>query len=290
MGILNLFAAGGGGANTVLTINGTAYDLASGPATISGYGRYTVTTTATISFRLQLWGAGGGQASYGAAGGYAQGVISLATGQNYLLLIGQGGSSSTGTASFPDGGPVPGYATSNNGWPGGGSSRFGPFYSAGNENISSNTYYLIAGGGGGGHMYGSRGGAGGGSTGEAGSASEYGAGSGAGGTQSAGGTGGAASSYGGTGGDGSKYQGGTGVAYSVYGGGGAGGGGYYGGGAGGTVYAAGGGGAGYIDTGNVTSGVLTTGSWQTPPNPLSNKPANIAGPTQGGAAIFTLVV
>jgi hypothetical protein len=303
MGILNLFAAStAASGTTTINIGGTDYNLSSAPATITSQGRYTVSCTGSITFKLQVWGAGGGNGgSYGVggAGGYGQGIITLAAGTNYLLIVGQNGSSSSGSASFPDGGSVP-YRNSYgdpSGAPGGGSSRFGPFYSSGNENISTNTYYLIAGGGGGAHPYGSyysyygaMGGAGGGSTGQSAKLSAYGAGNGGGGTQSAGGTGGAASSYGGTGGTGIKYLGGDGVpSSSVYGGGGAGGGGYYGGGAGGTVYAAGGGGSGFVDGAFVTSGLLATGDYATPPDPLSNRPGSAATPNYPGAAIFTLV-
>ena len=165
MAIMSLLVSGSDSAaatnGTNLVINGTNYNLASAPAVVTTYGRYTVSCPVGVVFRLQLWGAGGGQASYGGVGGYAQGVITILPGIDQLLLVGQAGSSTSGAASFPDGGPVPGAGIGNNGWPGGGSSRFGPFYAAGSENVTSNAYYLIAGGGGGGHMYGPQGGAGG---------------------------------------------------------------------------------------------------------------------------------
>jgi len=276
-------AAAQGGTSTVITVNGTSYDLATSPYTATTSGKYDIDADAGLVVKIQLWGAGGtGGAGTGGAGGYAKGVYTF-NGSTHTAFV--GGTGTSGGSAYPDGG----YAV-NYGGNGGGSSRFGPSVSDANRNLSGTIYYLIAGGGGGG-SYAATGGNGGGTTGQAAVGGEYSAGPGGGGTQSAGGAGGVASTYGGAGNPGAKYKGGDGTVVSSYGSGGSGGGGYYGGGAGGTVYAGGGGGSGYIDTGVMSSTELAQNSTRTVAYDPSeaNRPSGRGGSAQVGAMIITLV-
>src|SRR6056297_1481748 len=48
------------------------------------------------SIRVEVWGAGGGKGSYstshaGGAGGYAEGEMEVQTGEQYTIVVGQGG-------------------------------------------------------------------------------------------------------------------------------------------------------------------------------------------------------
>lgn len=277
-------AAASGAVSTVITVNGTQYNLATAPATFTTSGKYDIDATAGLTVKIQLWGAGGtGGAGSPGAGGYARGTYTF-DGSTHTAFV--GGTGTSGSSAYPDGG----YAVSFGG-NGGGSSRFGPSVSDANRNNSGTIYYLIAGGGGGG-SYAATGGNGGGTNGQAAIGGEYSAGPGGGGTQSAGGGGGGASVYGGAGQSGAKYQGGAGTFVSGYGTGGSGGGGYYGGGSGGTVYAGGGGGSGYVDTNKMTNSLLeqnaTRGVAYEPTE--GNRPTGRGGGSQEGAMIITLVV
>lgn len=273
----------------VLTINGTPTNIGTlSPSfqlskTTNGF--YTLSSNITSSFRIQLWGGGGGTGpasvpGQGGAGGYVEGTITLQGSTPYIFLLGAGGAQAGTSMTFPDGGYGSGSASI--GGAGGGSSRFGLqgsiTNSAASYNNSSATYFLIAGGGGGstnwaaastGHTV--EAGYGGGTTGAGGGAyySADGVGTlGGGATQSAGGTaGGAGRQPAGT--AGGKYAGGNG--YGCGGGGG-----YYGGGGAGGYYSQSGGGSGYLDSGNISSGTFYTASTgasnYVSPDPRSNKP------------------
>ena len=201
-------------------------------------GQQTLTVPYTGTYKLEVWGAQGGnnttQGGSGGKGGYSQGTISLNSGTTIYVYVGGQGSTSTG--GFNGGGTA--YNTGNSGASGGGATDF---------RIGSNTLYyrvIVAGGGGGaGYLYNANknlGGAGGGTAGLNGTGDSMGAGGG--GSQS---SGGAMDSSGQT----SKYFAGTfgsgAVSYGWSIGGGAGGGGWYGGGSG---FHCGGGGSGYVLT------------------------------------------
>ena len=222
------------------------------------------------SVNVKLWGAGGGGtatsgcSTYGGAGGYAGGTISVTAGDVLTIIVGGGGGAHSG----------------------GGRSAV---------RNSGGTELVTAGGGGGAGECNSglHGAPGGGTSG--GNASVGGGTGGGGGTQSTGGTGGyhnfgSACGYAGPppfSTTGSQFQGGVGYGglllgsggfggggsgYDEYcdGGGGGGGGGYYGGGGGGggssNNFPGGGGGSSYL--GGVSNGSTTGGSGTTPGNNL----------------------
>ena len=233
-------------------------------------------TSATI----QAWGAGGGSDSsgsgqYGAAGGYATGILALTPGNVMKIVVGQGGILGTQGGSAGSGG---GYS--------------GLFLTS----VSHANARLIAGAGGGAGDE-NAGGAGGGTTGTDGGENSSLNNHGRGGTQSAGGlagdstyttasevppTAGSALLGGNGGADNGNgyvytpltYGGGGGGGFEPGGsqGGGGGGGGYYGGGGGdGNGYgnngggggAGGGGGSSYIGHGDISSATTTSGSTTT---------------------------
>lgn len=289
-----------------LTINGVITNLISTPYTQTANGFYTVTPSASSTYRIQLWGGGGGAPSIatggaapGGAGGYVEATVTLQGGTPYCFVVGAGGYSgaTAGTSAFavqayPDGGLATG-TSSTYGSNGGGSSRFGKIIqSFGNLtsntttlNNTSSSYLLIAGGGGSSTANWNSGvlaGYGGGANGAAGG-SYYSADTanavGKGGTQSSGGAAGTGGRIG-TPTAGAKYAGGNGY-YS------GGGGGYYGGGGGYGYYTQSGGGSGYFDSGNVTSGTFytaTTGNTTAyiSPDPRTNKVGNIGNGGQNG--------
>ena len=267
---------------------------ADGTLTLATGGTYTIVSAVNKSFNTKLWGAGGGYGSgaapnnvAGGAGGYANGVLSLVSGNTYVLVVG-GAGANNGT-DFGGGGG------------GGYSGIFNTTQTQGNARV-------IAGGGGGGGRN-AVAGAGGGSSGE----SSPGAGpvgnltysTATGGTQVAGGVGGGS---GGGGANGSALQGAeygptgfTAAAGSPGGGGrgatgdsngygsGGGGGGYYGGGAGGASGSVGGtgggGGSGYI--GGVTSGVTTAGTNTTPGNSADSDRGIAGGVASPGKIVIS---
>lgn len=269
-----------------------------GPLTLSAYGDWTITTTATFSASIKMWGAGGGQGptrsnfyTYaGGGGGFAGGTLAFPASSTLIARVGQGGqptpngSSGGSGQAFGGGGQAYNYVDGN--WnAAGGGGLSGIFLSS----VSQANSILIAGAGGGGgsaqNFAGGpcNGGAGGGSTG--GTSNSNG---GAGGTQSAGGAG-APSGAIGTSVAGSALQGGSLSGTNRMGGGG--GGGYFGGGSGiytnpDTARGAGGGSA-YFNPTYVSSATLTAGSGTTPGNSGdgSRGTAGNAGNTgDGGAA------
>ena len=288
-----------------LTINGVVTNLVNTPYTQTANGFYTVTPSASSTYRIQLWGGGGGAPSVatggpmpGGAGGYVEGTVTLQGGVAYCFVVGAGGYSGSATPSafvvqaYPDGGLCNG-ASSTYGSNGGGSSRFGKIVqSFGNltSNVStlnntSASYLLIAGGGGSGTGNWNSGvlaGQGGGTNGTAGGAyfsSDTANSVGKGGTQSAGGAAGTGGRIGSPT-AGAKYAGGNGY-YT------AGGGGYFGGGGAYGYYSQSGGGSGYFDSGNVTSGTFytaTTGNTTAyiSPDPRTNKVGNVGNGGQNG--------
>ena len=177
---------------------------------------YTVPAGVT-QLTVTLWGAGGSgcsnvtgvAANVGGAGAYVKGVLNVAPGQVFTVIVGSGNT---------------------NGYGGGGSGIGNYGRGGGRSAIAFNGSDVVTAGGGGGGGYNTV------TSLAPGGAATYtgtaiigaGSGGGLGGSQTAGGSGGA----GGGGGAGSLYQGGTGWT-SAYGGGG--GGGYYGGGGGGSL-------------------------------------------------------
>lgn len=220
---------------------------------------FTVPSGVTQIF-IKAWGAGGGGGAYpngwdgapateGGAGGYASGYLSVVSGQQLTVIVGEGGTSPTSASSASTYGGGGGVNGTLGGGKGGGRSAV---------RNASNTEFITAGGGGGGsnstNYDTSTGGAGGGANGVSPSSACSQSGGGA--SQSAGGC--AAVYNGAT--AGSAFQGGMGSypSHATSGGGG----GYYGGG--GANIGAGGGGSGY--SGGVTGGILIAGSGTTPPN------------------------
>lgn len=288
-----------------LTINGSTTSLINTPYTQTANGFYTVTSSASGSYRIQLWGGGGagpsvgtGNAAPGGAGGYVEATVTLQGGTPYCFVVGAGGYSGTAapsafsTQAYPDGGLPIGVA-STYGSNGGGSSRFGKIVqsfgnltnSVSTLNNTSASYLLIAGGGGSGTGNWNSGVAaaqGGGNTGADGGtyfSSDTANAVGKGGTQSAGGAAGTGGRIG-TPTAGAKYSGGNG--YYTGGGGG-----YYGGGGGMGYYTQSGGGSGYIDSANVTAGTFytaTTGNTTAyiSPDPRTNKIGNSGNGGQFG--------
>lgn len=230
---------------------------------------WTVPVTGT--YKLEVWGARGGNAGgydwggsnpfarSGGLGGYAAGNVTLTAGTVlYICVGGQGGDVPTNYSKYCSAGGYNGGGTQTGTGDyqcagGGGATHIGKSNALLKNTAVANLYIAAGGGGGAGSIYNGNiscgnGGAGGGTTGSAGSQSNWAYDPGAGGTQSSAGANGDSSTSGGYG------YGGT----SAYNASGAGGGGYYGGGAG-SHYAGGGGGSGYI--GGVTSGSTQSGKW-----------------------------
>lgn len=233
----------------------SASSLATGDILNCPYsGTYKSITLPKGTYKLECWGAQGGEKSGTAGkGGYSYGVLTLSSStQLYLYTGGQG---LTGTTSAVGGYNGGGQVSSTSGGcaGGGGASHIATSSGLLSSLSSSISSILLVAGGGGGAAFVSNaiGGCGGGTTGGDGSCSSSNTWIGFGATQSAGG---AASSYG-TATAGSFGQGGAGAGYSA--GGAGGGGGYYGGG--GAIIAAGGGGSGYINTSKLTSASTITG-------------------------------
>ena len=209
---------------------------------------FTVPCSGT--YKLEVWGAQGGntnQGGIGGYGGYSQGTISLSKNSILYTVVGSAGANA-GTSQ---------YATemTNGGYNGGGSAVGSSYYTSGSGGGATNIgtrngtlaqygntsgLYIVAGGGGGARLNAS-GGTGGGTGGGAGGTGTA-ANSGIGGTQSSAGTAG-----------GFGY--GDGISYNPDKGGAGGGGGYYGGAGGWDL--SGGGGSGYI--GGVTNGSMKNG-------------------------------
>ena len=247
------------------------------PAQGSGAsGTFTVPTGVT-AVDLYAYGAGGGSAPVGGAGGFAEGTLAVTATQVLHVVVGESGSNTCGPndeGGLGGGGGV-GYGSGNTFGSGGGFSGFfsveadqdasepnGDMYPP----VEAPEVYLIAGGGGGAGGGSGQGGVGGGLVGGVGGsnypveASELSqsrnAGSGAGGGQTSGGQ--AGNTPVGTSTDGGFLTGG-GQGNPV--GGGGGGGGYYGGGGGavGPADGGGGGGSSYYGHPQITSGATTTG-------------------------------
>ena len=227
---------------------------------------------------VKLWGAGGGHPTYGGAGGFTKGLLSVTAGETLTFRVGKthtaedSGTDCSGQCSGKD--FIGGFGGGGRGREGNGGGG-GSYIFRGGTNFGD--VLAAAGGGGGagaqGTMVGAPyyGGAGGGDSGLAGKGyGTYPTGGGGGGTQSSGGLGSpaGASGYSTTG---STYNGGTLQGGSIAGGGGyggGGGGGYYGGGSGAKSYPTGvnnswvhvgaGGGSGY--SGGLTDVTTEAGS------------------------------
>ena len=287
-------------------INGVGSQVVTTPLSITEYGSWTVTVSEDKTFDVKMWGAAGAAASatlndgvgnigvaatstsnFGGGGGYASGRMTLVTGQDYTIRVGQGGMRITpGGASAANtyvtwlaGGMKTGYNASAYMASGGGYS--GIF--TGTTAAQSDTILLAGGGGGGGSSSYGRAGSGGGTT---GSGTTGGAQSGTSGTQTAGGS---PSSYNGASAGGALY-GGTSGAYTNAQTHASGGGGYFGGG--GSNAGGGGGGSGYASA-SVSNAVLTYGSHHDVAN-SSDADRGSAGSSSGlagnnGKILFTVV-
>ena len=221
------------------------------------------------AIQFKMWGAGGAGSnregwsgsSGGGGGGYATGLVTVTPGNDYVIVVGDGGTAGDESANYGGGGKGNSWGTGS----GGGLSGFfdgsGQVFSSGTPQSGAHGRSLLiagGGGGGGGNRGGNtQGGAGGGTNGQNGTAPN-GANIGYGGQQNAGGASNNTA--------GSALRGGD----STSGHAGGGGGGYYGGGSG--QYnepqdmAGGGGGSGYYSPSAVNSATLTSGSGQTPGN------------------------
>ncbi|MEQ8908787.1 MAG: glycine-rich protein [Vicingaceae bacterium] len=212
----------------------------------------------------KIWGAGGrgdteDDRGTGGAGGYTEITIdaSALTSNTLVVTVGEGGNSSTGSATYGNGGA--GLSGGGRNFGSGGGMSALSYTTLSNPGVLSDADLVaIAGGGGTAAAFtnaGSQAGEGGGTSGQVASTTDAG-GEGGGGTQASGGA-----SSGGN--PGSFLQGGDAVTN-----GGAGGGGYYGGGSGwivGSNEGIGGGGSGYV-TPAASSSTTTAGTGQTPPN------------------------
>lgn len=250
------------GATVTMTNSATLYAQWAQTVTNFSHNAGVQSYTAPVSgtYKLEVWGARGGQnangagGNYGGNGGYAYGNVALTAGQVIYICCGGYVDHTTGIYSNYNGGG----ASSAWGGPGGGATHIATTNRGVLSNYASykSEVLIVAGGGGGSGNYDVRydddgdvedewygtGGAGGGTTGAKGY--KYG---GSGGTQTAGGTG-LVSEH-----TGSFGRGGS----SSYNYGGGGGGGWYGGG-GAEENQGGGGGSGYI--GGVTSGGMSNGT------------------------------
>ena len=217
---------------------------------------------------LKMWGAGGagsnqqswGGSNGGGGGGYASGTVTVTPGNDYVIVVGDGGTASDESANYGGGGKGNSWGTGSGGGLTGFFDGSGQVFStASPQSGAHGRSLLIAGGGGGGGANrggNCQGGAGGGTNGQNGTSPNSGS-RGQGGQQNAGGSGNSS---------GAALRGGD----SNTGHAGGGGGGYYGGGAG--QYnepqdmGGGGGGSGYYSPSAVNSATLTNGSGQSPGN------------------------
>ena len=192
--------------------------------------QYRISTNPTMDLRFVMHGAGGG--SGGGAGGKLDATITINSGTNYTLIVGEVGRDPGGVATAD----YTGFSESRRLRMGGGGSGFNGGYSGGGftglfetttmtATALFNAAILVAGGGGGKGVNNTGGGAGGGTSGGNGSGPD----AGQGGTQTTGGQGGRQGNNEG-GFPGTQLLGGHGA--NQIAGGGGGGGGYYGGGAG----------------------------------------------------------
>lgn len=276
-----------------------------GPLVLDTNGVWTITPSANMSANIVMWGAGGGGGGEGISaykfrgggGGSASGIATLASGQSFIVRVGQGGRGANNTNAFSytaaaGGG---GASTYNGDWgTGSGGAYTGIF--AGSETHANSI--MIAGGGGGGgvNRYNNvegNGGPGGGTTGGNGfyngsNNSSY---AGGGGTQSAGGGGGGSSPYG-AGQAGGQLIGGTTFTTGNIGIGAGGGSGYYGGGSGtysGDIVGAGGGGSGYANPALTSNVTLYTGNLFNPGNNTNPYFSN-CGVGGNGSATISLTI
>ena len=216
----------------------------------------TYTVPATGWYNVELWGAQGGDATYGGKGGYTSGLTYLNQGDNYYIYVGSQGSGATG--GYNGGGL--GTAAPYPGLPGGGATDIRLVSGTWNNSTSLNSRVMVAAGGGGGQTYFAThyGGTGGGLYGSSGTMSGTAATAASGGTQISGGPQ--------TDGFATRYAGVFGVGgYNTSGTGGGGGSGYYGGAAGphgsGTAGSGAGGSSfisGYAGVNAITSASSTT--------------------------------
>ena len=227
-----------------------------------GVNAWTVPTGCSGTYKLEVWGAQGGNASgqhkagSGGFGGYSTGNVTLEAGTTLYVVVGGQGTSAydLSTGGYNGGGSGYGDDSGNDQWKagsGGGATHIGTFNSTLAAHGNTSGLFIVAGGGGGGGaLYydlgntNQNGGSGGGVSGLNGLGG-YGP-IATGGTQSSGGTGNNSGRFG---------QGGSVTSQA----GGGGGGGYYGGGSGRNYNGglSGAGGSGYV--GGVLNGSMTTG-------------------------------
>lgn len=199
---------------------------------------------------IKAWGAGGGNAFGGGAGGYATGILNLAPGSTINIYVG-------------------GTSASGNGWNGGGTGGGGAT-DVRVGGIALSNRVIVAGGGGNGTDSVDAGGAGGGLTGQSGTS--CGAPVGTGGSQTAGGSVGGSLGIGGAnGGGGGYYGGGTGGFSDMTGCG--------------PDVGGDGGGSSYI--GGVTSATTLSGNYGTPGNSSDSDRATAGSPANAGRIVIT---
>lgn len=223
-----------------------------GAINVSSYGTWSLTPNSAFSATIKAWGAGGSSttASWGGGGGgFSSGSISVLSGSQYIMVVGQGGYNQFGVSgSRTVGGGAPGQKISSiNGCGGGLSGLFTGSYTQPKS-------ILIAGGGGGSiRATISSSAAGGGLNGQDGRSGDA-----TGGTQLSGGAAGNFAISGSIGAQsGSALLGGYGSPQTGTVGNSGGGGGYFGGG--GSCVNSGGGGSGYINP-TVLNGATVSGS------------------------------
>jgi hypothetical protein len=224
------------------------------------------------SVNVWLWGAGGGAdrtgTDYGGAGGYVSGTLAVTGGNDYVIVVGEGGAGGDNDANYTTaqpasyGGGGAGYENPSGGGLSGIFSGSGQVFNGYTPQPTDHSRTLVIAGGGGGADNQEPNGASGGYPNGGSPPAGVGA-SGVGGSQSAGGADGGGLLKGGSGYTGNRWTGG-------------GGGGYYGGGTGQGNDSAGAGGSSYID--NLTNSSYNAGSTtQTPSGTSESTYGNNAG-------------
>lgn len=179
-----------GGGNGLVVIG---YDVEKRTFSYTGSGQTFTIPEGVTSVDVKVWGAGGGGSDYsnsyqGGSGGFASGTLSVAPGENLVVIVGGGGGLGDSNDSGGEGGYGGGgdgtLGDASGGGGGGLSGLFDDAHGNGFESLVQSDSLIIAGGGGGGTGYSGAGGAGGG---EEGNDSGGGHG-GCGGTQTAGGS------------------------------------------------------------------------------------------------------
>lgn len=179
--------SGGGSGSVVFSPAYQSEDTYSaGTHTFNVSGEYIITPSADVTATVKMWGAGGGggyrhdggpmgnEPRYGGPGGYSEMSLTLTSGQEYVIQIGEGGLGFNNTdnadqgATWQAGGGNDVFYTNAGNSEGGGYTGLFLGNGGGDTSVSQGQAILIAGGGGAGgdHRYGDAGGAGGGDVGQ----------------------------------------------------------------------------------------------------------------------------